>query len=62
MQLQAEALATRTVVSRELLEDAPNVDDELARAFANQFALTVDYAALYQIEPETFRLRLGEEK
>lgn len=45
--LTARSLASLTVVSRELLEDAPGVEEELRVAFANQFALTVDLAALY---------------
>lgn len=45
--LTAQALASLTVVSRELVEDAPNTGDELAQAFAAQFALTLDRAALY---------------
>lgn len=45
--LDAKALAGLTVVSRELLEDAAGVDDQLRAAFAAQFALTVDKAALY---------------
>ncbi|MFI7633472.1 phage major capsid protein [Nonomuraea sp. NPDC049400] len=45
--LTAQALTSLTVVSRELVEDAPNVGDELAQAFAAQFALTLDRAALY---------------
>ncbi len=45
--LKARALTALTVVSRELIEDAPNVGDELARAFAASFAVQVDKAALY---------------
>jgi HK97 family phage major capsid protein len=45
--LTAKTLAGLTIVSRELLEDAPNVDQELRDAFAADFALTVDRAALY---------------
>ena len=45
--LTAKALASLTVVSRELLEDASGVDDELRKAMATQFGLTVDRAALY---------------
>jgi len=45
--LKAKALAALTVVSRELVEDAPNVGQELARAFAASFAVKVDKAALY---------------
>lgn len=47
VQLLAKSLASLTIASRELLEDAPNVEDELRQAFAAQFALTVDRAALY---------------
>lgn len=45
--LKAKALAALTVVSRELVEDAPNVGAELAHAFAASFAVKVDKAALY---------------
>ena len=45
--LTAQALASLVIVSRELLEDARDVDDELRRAFVQQFALTVDKVALY---------------
>ena len=45
--LSAQALASIVVISRELLEDADNVEDELRQAFAAQFALKVDLAALY---------------
>jgi HK97 family phage major capsid protein len=47
VQLTAKSLASLTIASRELLEDAPNVEDELREAFAEQFALTVDLATLY---------------
>jgi len=47
VQLDAKALAGITVVSRELLEDADNVEEELRQAFAAQFSLKVDAAALY---------------
>ncbi|MDP9459171.1 MAG: phage major capsid protein [Actinomycetota bacterium] len=45
--LTARSLASRVLISRELMEDADNVDDEVTKAFAAQFALTVDLAALY---------------
>jgi len=45
--LTAKTLPAITVVSRELIEDAPNVGDELARSFALSFAIAVDKAALY---------------
>jgi HK97 family phage major capsid protein len=45
--LDAKALAGLTLVSRELLEDASNVDTELRQAFASVLALKVDQAALY---------------
>jgi HK97 family phage major capsid protein len=47
VQLRAKSLATLTTVSRELLEDAPNVGAELAVAFSKSFAITVDSASLY---------------
>src|SRR4051794_18948208 len=47
VRLDAKALTSRVVASRELLEDAPGIENELRNAFARQFALTVDYAALY---------------
>jgi HK97 family phage major capsid protein len=43
----ARTLASRVLISRELIEDAAGVDDEVERAFAEQFSLTVDLAALY---------------
>lgn len=45
--LKAKSLAALTVVSRELVEDAPNVGAELTNAFAASFAVKVDKAALY---------------
>ena len=45
--LTARTLASRVLISRELMEDAEEVDDEVEKAFAEQFALTVDLAALY---------------
>lgn len=45
--LDAKALASLTVVSRELLEDAEGIENELRAAMAAQFALTIDRAALY---------------
>ena len=45
--LTAKALCSRVIISRELLEDADNVDDVVEEAFAQQFALTLDQAALY---------------
>lgn len=47
VQLEAKALAALVVVSRELLEDAPNVEEELRAAFGAQMALQLDHAALY---------------
>jgi len=45
--LTAHTLAANVVVSRELLEDAPTVSERLSEAFAKQFALKLDMAALY---------------
>jgi HK97 family phage major capsid protein len=45
--LTAQALTALTIASRELLEDADGVEGELRDAFAAQFALTYDLAALY---------------
>ena len=45
--LEAKSLAALTIVSRELIEDAPNIEAELVNAFAAQLALTWDKAALY---------------
>lgn len=45
--LTAQTIAANVIVSRELLEDAPTVSDRLAEAFAAQFALRLDLAALY---------------
>lgn len=45
--LVAKSLASITVLSRELLEDAPGVETELRNAFAAIFARKVDLAALY---------------
>lgn len=45
--LQAQTLPILTVVSRELLEDASEVDVELRNAFAAQIALKLDLASLY---------------
>lgn len=45
--LTAQALAANVEVSWELLEDAPGVEDRLREAFAAQFALKLDMAALY---------------
>jgi len=45
--LTAHTLAANVLVSRELLEDAPTVADRLSEAFAKQFALKLDLAALY---------------
>lgn len=47
LQLKAQALASNVEVSWELLEDAPGVETKLREAFAAQFALKLDYAALY---------------
>lgn len=47
VELKAKALASLTVASKELLEDASNIEQELKNAFAAQFALTLDKAALY---------------
>ena len=44
--LTAQSLASLVVASRELLEDAPQVQSRLALAFAKAFALKVDLAAL----------------
>lgn len=54
VRLDAKSLAGLTKVTRELLEDAPGIENELRRAFAAQFALTVDHAALYGsgVDPE----------
>jgi HK97 family phage major capsid protein len=45
--LSAKSLAGLTIVSRELLEDAAEVDSQLKEAFAAQVALAIDSAALY---------------
>lgn len=45
--LTAKTLASRVLISRELMEDAQGIDDEVEKAFASQFGLTVDLAALY---------------
>ena len=47
VELDAQSLASLTIVSRELLEDAQGLDDQLKQAFAAQFAAKVDRAALY---------------
>jgi HK97 family phage major capsid protein len=47
MTLNAKTLAGITQISRELLEDAEDIDAELTRAFGMQMALAVDEAALY---------------
>ncbi|MDP9475402.1 MAG: phage major capsid protein [Actinomycetota bacterium] len=47
----SKTLAIITRVSRELLEDAPNVEDALVNALAQQFALELDRASLYGIGP-----------
>lgn len=45
--LDAKTLTGLTLISRELLEDADGVDDELKQAFASVLAAKVDIAALY---------------
>lgn len=45
--LTAQALAANVEVSWELLEDAPDVQEQLLEAFAAAFALKIDLAALY---------------
>ncbi len=54
VQLNAKALAGLTLVSRELLEDASEVESELRQAFASVLALKVDQASLYGtgVDPE----------
>jgi HK97 family phage major capsid protein len=47
VRLTAHTLPVLTVVSRELVEDAPNVGTELAKAFAKSFAIKIDKTALY---------------
>lgn len=47
VRLTAKTLPVLTVVSRELIEDAPNVGPELAKAFAKSFSLKIDKTALY---------------
>lgn len=49
VRLQAKTLASIVIASRELIEDADplTVSQSLTQAFAAQFALTVDLAALY---------------
>lgn len=47
VRLEARALASTVRASRELLEDAQGVQDRLLEAFAEKFALTIDYAAMY---------------
>lgn len=54
--LVAKSLACITIVSRELLEDAPNVGNELIASFQASMGLKVDMAGLYgagtSIEPQ----------
>jgi HK97 family phage major capsid protein len=52
--LDAKALAGLTLISRELLEDASEVDAALRAAFAATMALTVDRVAIYGtgVDPE----------
>jgi HK97 family phage major capsid protein len=45
--LAAKSLAVVTKITRELLEDASGIEEQLRRAFALGFALKVDGAALY---------------
>ena len=54
IELNAQTLAGLTVASRELLEDADGVEDELRQAFAATFRQKVDQAGLYGTgtEPE----------
>lgn len=47
VQLSAKSLAVHTKITRELLEDASEVEDQLRRAFAAGFAKKIDAAALY---------------
>lgn len=47
VELNAQTMTSLVVVSRELIEDADNVEEELRNAFAAQFALTMDKVALY---------------
>lgn len=55
----ARTLATITQVSMELLQDAPNIGNELATSFAKSFAIRVDKAALYGtgVAPEPLGLK-----
>jgi HK97 family phage major capsid protein len=45
--LTARSLASRVLISRELVEDAANASDEVEKAIAAQVAVTIDLAALY---------------
>jgi HK97 family phage major capsid protein len=45
--LEAHSLAVVTKITRELLEDASGIEEQLRRAFAIGFALKVDHAAMY---------------
>ncbi|MGY1776906.1 phage major capsid protein [Geodermatophilus sp. SYSU D00804] len=45
--LSAKSLAVVTKITRELLEDASGIEEQLRRAFAIGFALKVDGAAMY---------------
>jgi HK97 family phage major capsid protein len=45
--LEAHSLAVVTKITRELLEDATGIEEQLRRAFAIGFALKVDAAAMY---------------
>jgi HK97 family phage major capsid protein len=52
--LDAKAMAGLTLVSRELLEDASEVDSELRQAFASVLARKIDQVAMYGtgVDPE----------
>lgn len=54
LRFTAKTLPCLTTVSRELIEDAPNVGIELAKAFAKSFAIKIDRAALLGsgVDPE----------
>lgn len=47
LRLSAKSLAVIVKISREIVEDAPNLDQVLRNSLAKSFALSLDYALLY---------------
>lgn len=47
LRLSAKSLAVIVKISREIVEDAPNLDETLRSSLAKSFALSLDYALLY---------------